>query len=289
METATNLRQAKAKIYVEGIVSEKNLSEVTEEGVTKIKGTITVKTSDVNFVKFNININEKTKAGAENKAYAGIKTVMNEYKAITEFGEDEADRVRISGDVNPYRNPNSGNEVITYKTNFLNRVNAEDCDAKSEFEIELFISAIVPEMNADGETGRLLVKGWLPTYNGIEPVVLVADADVASDIESAFEPGQTVEFYGNAVNNKIVKTREIPVVIGKPRVKTETTYINDLVITGASAPYEEGVTPEKPYDAEVIKKAVQERENKIREEKEKKSTTTKAKPSGAAHGRTLGF
>ena len=151
---------------------------------------------------------------------------------------------------------------------------------------------MVPEMNAEGETGRLLVKGWMPTYNGIEPLALVVESDLVADIEAAFEPGQTVKFYGDVVNNRIVKTREIPVAIGKPRIETKTTYINDLVITGATTPYEEGISEEKPYDADVIKAAIQERENRIKEEQNKKnnkSAATTAKPSGAAHGRTIGW
>lgn len=34
------------------------------------------------------------KAGADNKTYAGIQTVMNEYKSIAEVGEEEATKVR---------------------------------------------------------------------------------------------------------------------------------------------------------------------------------------------------
>ena len=36
----TNLRQAEAKISAEGIVSEINLSETVEDGMTKIKGSL---------------------------------------------------------------------------------------------------------------------------------------------------------------------------------------------------------------------------------------------------------
>ena len=289
----TNLRQSEAKIFTEGIVAEKNLQEVVEEGVKKIKGTVTVKTSDVNFVKFNVNVAEKTKNGAENRVYPGIVTVMNEYKSIADVGEEAADLVKVSGDINPFRNQNSGEEVISYKTNFFKRLRAdEEYNPHAEFSVELFISAMVPEMNAEGETGRLLVKGWMPTYNGIEPLALVVESDLVADIEAAFEPGQTVKFYGDVVNNRIVKTREIPVAIGKPRIETKTTYINDLVITGATTPYEEGISEEKPYDADVIKAAIQERENRIKEEQNKKnnkSAATTAKPSGAAHGRTIGW
>ena len=286
----TNVRQSNLKVNVEGVVSENALEKKVEDGMTKITGYLTVKTSDINFVRFNVNINEKTKAGAENKAFAGIETVMNEYKSIADVGEDQADRVRVSGDINLYRSQN-GNDVISYKSNFFNRVK-DNYNPHAEFSAETYINAIVPEMDSEGnETGRVIVKGWSITYNGAEAIAFVADKDLADAITSTFEVGQTVEFYGDLVNNKIEKITEIPVAIGKPKTKVETTYKNELLITGASAPYEDGVTPELPYEASVINAAVQERENRIAEAKAnaQNKANSAAKPSGAAHGRTLGF
>ena len=60
-ETKTNLRQANAKAYVTGILSEKNLEVKTENGAKSIQGTLTIKTSDVNFIRFGVNVNEITK------------------------------------------------------------------------------------------------------------------------------------------------------------------------------------------------------------------------------------
>lgn len=288
----TNLRQSNAKVNVEGIVSEKDLKVVTEDGATKIQGSLTVKTSDTNFIRFNVNVNEKTKAGTDNKTYAGIKTVMEEYKSIAEVGEDEADRVRVNGDINIYTGQNGTN--VGYKSNFFNRLkNPDELESKAEFSIEMFISSIVPEVNTDGEeTGRIVVSGWTITYAGAEPVKLIAEGEIANAVDSTFEPGQTVEFYGDVINNRIEKVTEIPVAIGKPRRKVETSYKNELIITGASEAYEEGVTPEKPYEAETIKAAIQERQNKLEEAKNKAQNANKSttqKPSGAAKNRTLGF
>ena len=289
----TNLRQANAKAFVQGVVSEKDLKVVTEEGTTKITGHITVKTSDVNFVKFNVNVNEKTNAGTDNKTYAGIQTVMNEYKSIAEVGEEEATRVKVSGDISPFTGKN-GEKIVSYKSNFFNRLKADELEPKAEFSIELFISGINPELDTEGvETGRTIVSGWMPTYNGIEPIDLVAEGEVAQAIDSGFEIGQTVEFYGEVINNRIETVTEIPVKIGKPRKKVSVEIKNDLVITGASEAYEEGITPELPYEADTIQAAIQERANRLEEAKAKAQSGAKAsgnaKPSGAAHGRSLGF
>ena len=290
----TNLRQANAKAFVEGVVSEKDLKVVTEEGKNKITGHLTVKTSDVNFIKFNVNVNEKTKNNTDNKTYAGIQTVMNEYKSIAEVGEEEATRVKVSGDISPFTGKN-GEKIVSYKSNFFNRLKAdEELEPKAEFSIELFISGINPEIDAEGvETGRTIVSGWMPTYNGIEPIDLVAEGEVAQAVDSGFEVGQTVEFYGEIINNRIETVTEIPVKIGKPRKKVTVEIKNDLIITGASEAYEEGITPELPYEADTIQAAIQERANRLEEAKAKAQSSAKptanAKPSGAAHGRSLGF
>ena len=290
----TNLRQANAKAFVEGVVSEKDLKVVTEEGKNKITGHLTVKTSDVNFIKFNVNVNEKTKNNTDNKTYAGIQTVMNEYKSIAEVGEEEATRVKVSGDISPFTGKN-GEKIVSYKSNFFNRLKVdEELEPKAEFSIELFISGINPEIDAEGvETGRTIVSGWMPTYNGIEPIDLVAEGEVAQAIDAGFEVGQTVEFYGEIINNRIETVTEIPVKIGKPRKKVTVEIKNDLIITGASEAYEEGITPELPYEADTIQAAIQERANRLEEAKAKAQSSAKptanAKPSGAAHGRSLGF
>jgi len=290
--TQTNLRQSKAKAISVGIVSEIDLKEVTEEGKKRIEGSVTVKTDDTNFIRYNVKVNEKTKNNEDNKTYAGITTVMNEYKSIAQVGEEEADRISVSGDLNVYTGRNGA--TVGYKSNFFNRLrNPEEMETKAEFEVEMFISSIVPEVDKDGEeTGRTTVNGWTVTFAGVEPIKLLAEGDIAAAIDSTFEPGQTVEFYGDIVNSRIEKVTEIPVAIGKPKKKVEVSYKNELIITGASEAYEEGVSAEKPYEADVIKAAIQERQNKLEEAKAKAQNTSKPttqKPSAAAKGRTLGF
>lgn len=291
----TNLRQAEAKVNVEGVVSEVELKEELnkELGCNQISGYLTIKTSDTNFIRFNIRINEKTKSGGDNKAYPGIVTVMNEYRSIAQYGE-EADKVRVTGDLNPYHSDQTNQDVVGYKSNFFNRVNG-DYDPHATFDVEMFIQSIVPEMDKEEEeTGRLLVNGWVPLYeNGIEPLTLIAPEDVADAVNSTFEPGQTVRFFGDIINDRVVIKKEIPVAIGKPKIETHILSKNELVITGASEAYEEGVTLLPPYSTDTIKAAIQERKNRIESRKAMAATknaggkVNAAKPSGAARGRQL--
>ena len=165
----TNLRQADGKVTVAGSVCDKKLEMTTKDGVRTIEGTLTIKTADTNFVQMRVRCSDKKKDGSENKTFAGVMTVMNEYKSIADVGEDEADRVRASGQINVFRSNNNGNEIVSYTSNFFNRIKAnQEFEPKAEFEIEMYIKSLVPEINKDGEeTGRYKIIGGFPAYNGI--------------------------------------------------------------------------------------------------------------------------
>lgn len=288
----TNLRQAETSVKVTGILAEKDLKIEVEDGVKKIKGSLTLKTSDVNFIKFPVNVSEKKKDGSKSAIFDGMDTIMREYKSIADVGEDEADRIAVNnGELNLYRSKQTGKNIVSFKTNFFSRIRKEDYEPFTEFSVETYIKSIVPEVNNEGEeTGRVLVHGWIPTYSGIEPIVLVAEDEIATAVENTYESGQTVKFYGDIVNNRIETIKEIPMAIGKPRIEKKVTYRNDLVINGSSDVYEEGVTANPPYSKEAIDRAIQERENAIAAEKEKdNSASATARPSAASRGRTLGF
>lgn len=294
----TNLRQSELHVSVEGVVSEVTLERgkaKNNPNVDNISGNITIKTDDTNFIRFMVNVNAKTKDGADNKTYAGIETVMSEYQSIAKVGEEQADKVRVSkGDLNLFTGKD-GREQVGYKANFFNRVTGT-YTPHAEFDAEMFISSMTPEMDRDGdETGRLIVKGWTVTFSGVEPLTLVAPKEIANAVESTFEIGQTAEFFGDIINSRIEKITEIPVAIGKPKQKVETSYKNELIITGASEPYEEGVSENAPYNAESIKLGIQERENRLEEARNKALEGNNpfnggsSVPSGASRGRAINW
>ena len=294
----TNLRQADAKVSVCGIVSDKKLEMKTENGVRTIEGTITIKTSDTNFVQMRVRCADKKKDGTENKTFAGVMTVMNEYKAIADVGEDEADRIRSSGQINLFRSNQNGNEIVSYTSNFYNRIKAnQDAEPKAEFEVEMYIKSLIPEVNKDGEeTGRYKIVGWIPTYNGIEPLELIVPEELADIVGGTYEPKQTARFYGDIVQNVTYETIERPMAFGVKK-ETKANFINELVVTGGSPAYDAETKEEVveggnqiPYDPNIIQAAIEERERLIKEGQNKpKTNTNNTKPSGAIRGRQIGF
>lgn len=281
---STNLRQATAKIAAVGVLAEKDLKLENVNGVDIISGSLTLKISDTDSIQFRVRQAAKKSDGKkgytneDNRAFEGVKRVYDEYNSIASVGEAEADKVRIgSGQFRPYYSIQSDREVMGYQAAFFSRVpKDENVENSAEFDVELFIKAIVPEIYSNGdsqgeETGRVIVKGLMPTYDGIEPVELVAPKEdgVANAILETYAPGQTVEFFGDVINRKIEKTTTVPVRIGKPKVTTSVTYTNELVITGASEPYEDEEGKKSYYNAEAIKQAEMERKTRIEEQKAK--------------------
>ena len=242
---------------------------------------------------------DKKKDGTENKAFAGVMTVMNEYKSIADNGADEADRVRTSGQINLFRSNNNGNEIVSYTSNFFNRIKSNQTyEPKAEFEVEMYIKALVPEMNKDGEeTGRYKIIGWIPTYNGIEPLDLFVPEELADIVSNTYQPRQTARFYGEIIQNVTYETIERPMAFGVKK-ETKANFINELVVTGGSLAYDAETKEDCveggnqiPYNPDTIQAAIDERDRRIKEEQNKPRTNTanNAKPSGASRGRTLGW
>lgn len=286
----TNLREAKASIEVMGQLSERTLTKEMKDGKGVIKGNLVIRTTPENFITFNVYVDEFKKDGKggftkdKNSIFDGMETILNEYQSIAEVGEENATWIHVNakdGKISPYTNFKNGKkfEGIRYRSNFLSRPKAgEELKPTATFEIEMFITSIMPEYytqgeNAGQETGRVLVKGWMPTYSGIEPIELVApkmieidgyESEIADAVRDEYEVGQTVVFYGDVVNNRITITETVPVKIGRPKVNTRTKYINEFIITSAGEP-----KTGDAYNAEAIKQAITEREAKLEEEKKK--------------------
>lgn len=294
-DVRTDLREAKRDTHTLGILSEKKLEiEKDEKGEAKlIKGTLTLQTSPENFTTYNVYTNRLTKAGAENKAFKGLVTVMEEYKSIAEVGKEEATIVNVNGKVDPnsFSSENGVVERMRFSSNFFNRYTPkEDEEYSSTFTTEVYIKAIRPEVETQGEnvgeeTGRTIVDGYLALYGGgIEPIQLIAPEEdgIAEAVMDTFEPGQTVLFDGEIQNTRKESFKEIPMAIGKPKIERKVEFKNEMIITGASEPYPE----EMAYTQENISMALAAREERLSQPKNSAPSGTK-KP--ASSGRKMAW
>lgn len=298
-ETRTDLKTADAFVTVEGILSEKKLEEVVnDDGKRTIKGSVVVKVDDTNFITLNVWVNEVTAKGAQNNAFAGMQTVMNEYQSIAEVGEEAATRVFCKrGQLQPNSYVNKEDLMVhtgvRYSASYLTRVAPDKFSPRAEFEVEAFINTMLEEMDTEGQpTGRLKMGLFVPTYRGIEPLELIIPEEIADAFDSTFERGQTTRIYGKILNCTIVKEKVIKLVVGGERKERSTSWINELQVTGATAAYDE----EFEFAAEAIQKALVERDLRLQKEKEvaaeakkKGSTATPAVSTGRPLPKFSGF
>lgn len=285
MSETTNLRQASTKITVEGILADKNLEQITDKnGNLGIKGSVSIKVDDLNTIRFKVYVGQKTSKGEENKAWAGIKTVMDEYKSIPDVGLENADRIRVSrGGFDTYKNAN-GVDVTTYSSNFFSRVTSEMKPTR-EFSAECFIKAKSWEVDSEGnETGRLKIKAIVPTFGGIAILDLIApkeedgDPNFAETADGLFEVNGTYDIQGIIVNSRVEK--KAVAALGK--MKGETEFKNELIITGSSPAYED----ERAYDKGAIDLAIQNYEDtQAQNLSNRERSQGNAKPSAEKMGR----
>jgi len=294
-ELKTNLKPALATVKVSGVLSEKHFEhkDNAKTGKPMIEGTCTVKVDDINFIPFRSSQPSTTAAGTANQIYAGLKTVEETFKPISEVGEADADKLTVSGDLNMYTH--NGKDLIGFKGTFYNRPKSLDSfKPEATFEVETYIRSIASEVDKDGiESGNVLVRGWVPQYDGsVQPITLIApqEDDIASAIQQVYKAGDTARFFGTIINSKAEYDKNIPVAVGKPRVQHIVEYKNALIIASGSAPYGSSDDYENhvPYDKATIDLAVS-----IRDEGSSfssvPSTPTQATTTANTTGRKLNF
>lgn len=286
-------------IEVTGAVKEHKLKSGKADNGKYINGSLVIKTGDNSDVEVKVFVSEKTKKGTEKKAYTHLKSILDgEKKTMAEVSEEEAVKVRIygSGDFTPgfkdemFKNPANDKEVIEKTTcdlGFGNIAILDNCDKEkydAVFDIEMFIENIKDEEKQDEKTGRIIIKGCIPTFNGsVIPMTIFAgtikdedgtEIDFAEQVNECVEQGMTVNFWGKINHQKIETKKTKGGSMGKAKVQTDTRYVDELVAIGADI-----IDEEKGFDAELIKQAKVNRENKKEEvkNKEEKKGSTKGK------------
>jgi hypothetical protein len=306
---ANELRQGKNALTIVGAIKEHKLSKFEGKdkdgkSQTSINGSFVVKAGEFKEVEVNVFVAEKTSKGKDNKTYKVLESILNETnKTMANVTEDEVvTKVRIqgSGDFTPqfkedmYKKKDV-DEVATLlkidlgfgNVTIDNSINEDKY--KAEFDLEIYVTNIIEELDKEeNETGRVKVKGWLPVYGGkVIPIEMVAgttigddgeEINIAEGIQDAIEEGSTFNAWGDINFEKIIEETKKGGSIGKAKVETKNTYINELVITGGDV-----VSEEKEFDGELVKQAKLERDKAI-EEKKNEAPKEEKKTKGIGKG-----
>lgn len=299
----TTLRQATNRVNIVGYLKKMELKAgPNDKGVDGIRGSVTIMTEPGSDHVVDVMVNRLTSKNEENRAYAGLMTVMNEYvpmAKLMEQGKDlqtamaECTKVSVSnGNLrrSEYASKQDGSLVSrpSISTNFFNRIDDADFDPKSTkatFDVECYIAKIADEYKQDEPTGRKVVDTWIPIFGGkVIPFQFVVGENLADDFENFYEVGSTAPLNGDIVNRVIVETTAAS---GFGRPSETRTYVHEFEIMGGNPAYAEENS--KAYTKEQIATAVRVRETEtipdiLKRSKEKQSAQAGMGNMGAGFG-----
>lgn len=285
------LRQATNKVELVGVVKEQKLNAGRSENGKYINGALVVKCGEFTEITLKVMVNELTSTGNVKKAYTTLKSILDGDNKTLADGVDFAEATKIkvfgNGDFTAkfkeemYASKEAEGEVktmVSIDLGFGNIVidnSLKEEDFKATFDVEMFIEKVKEEIINDESTGRAIVTGWTPVYGGLViPLTIVAgivedeegEFDFGDEVLSQLEEGMTVNFWGDINYLKKVEKIKKGGSLGRAKTEDKTTYVHELVATGADV-----IPEEKEYDADMIKAALTERENKKQEALTKES------------------
>lgn len=277
------LRQGLNKVEITGVVKESKLGTGKGDNGTYINGSFVVKAGEFTEVEVRVFVDEKSKEGKIKKVYTTLKQILDKEVQTMADGasEEDAVKVRIWGNdgftcqfnEEMYVTENNPDEVttrISINLGFGNvtvddRVTAENY--KATFDVEMFITKIEDEKKNQEDTGRVIVKGYLPVYGGkVIPLEIVAgvvqdedgDFNFGEQIRNEISEQTTINLWGDIDYKSIITQKKKGGGLGRAKVEEERTYVHDLIATGGDVIDD----AEKEFDVDLIRQAAKERENK---------------------------
>jgi len=271
------MREAVNEVEMVGVVASKDFFFAkNDKGVNYVSGNIDIKVNDdIHRVAIKYTA-EITKKGDENRAYKGLVTI-NEEVVTMEEDKEKATKVRL-GDamvtLNEYYKNGQLTSSLQTQTSFINRVKeTEEFVPVAKFKLEMLVSGTVKEEKNEEETGRLILKGHVPGYEGkIFPVSLVVEGQKAVDyIEENYEEGVTVTTFGNIINQRLTIEKVVEVEFGEDQVDKSYKNTHEYKVTSGTAAKEFDADEDgnTAFNPKLLKKALAARTLYLEEKKAK--------------------
>lgn len=291
LHMTTELRQAINKFNVAGVVKEAkdfkvNSGENENGAYSYIAGKLVIKAGDTREITVKTRANQFTKKGDTNHMFETLSKFMDgtyPTMATPDVTEEMATKVSIYGNKdftprladNIYYRDGQLRESISFDLGFgklIIKDNLSPEEYKAEFEVEMFVKDVQPEVKGDTETGRTVIEGYVPVYGGSAMPIKVVAEDItladgtvvpfASDVLSGVYPEQTYVFWGDIRYDVIETTVSKGGSLGIAKIETKKETVREFVTVGGDMI----VDPDKMYTSEQIQVALVERENRKQQE-----------------------
>lgn len=271
-----SLKQTVNRVIVEGYLNNKEWEiKKDKDGKTFIAGEISVKAGKDNIVPIEVFSYEKKNDGEDNAVFKGLNTVFEDTTASSETDDpNEVTKVRITAGyfkIDEYVSKRTGDttSAAKYQSNFINRVNDESFAPKAEFEVEMIVQKLRPEVKNDEETGNGYIDGFIVDYSGnLKPLTLKAPEKVFAKLEKQVDPDDNpiMIFYGDIINSVETKKITIEVDFGEDKERVITNSRRERIVTG-------GKFSEKEIDHDDLKEAKKQRKKYLETLKDKAKGT----------------
>lgn len=302
------MRQAENKVFIEGLLSEVDINEITYKkngvDVKALSGSIKVRVDQENKdgsittleIPVHLFANELNSKGEPNSAFKSTRTIMDSFTSIASGGEEKATAVRISGSsaqivMNEYYDKN-GN-FVSYpriRGSFVNSIERSKMIPKAEFDVEFVVAKVEDSVDREGmPDGRLKIMGIVPQYgNKVDVMPFYAiNPNAITFIKSYWAEGNTVKMHGTINFTSTVSEKVEEVAFGDPIVKHFTTNVSELIGTAGTNPLEGDLA----FDNNEIKAALTQRNADLEAQKARDMSRTKqsSAPAQSGFGDGLGF
>ena len=274
-----NKNEIKNTINLVGEVAELELTETQtkEKGIPMfaVKCSVKFGEEDYEVLTFKLLSTETDKDGKEKKNYAPMLEMFQnivENKLTIAGGAETPARIAVLAKFDDgffWDADGNFKDVTAVSSSYAKLATSKDGENRAEFVMDAYIKEIKRETVKDGddeeETGRLRVSGFTWDFQG-RPVPFnnfVVEEELAEDFEEYYEEGNMTGLEGTWKCTQ-EKTASEGKGIGKKKERTFTR--TEKVITYGNSPYEDD---NKKYedkigeDAEVLKKAIKERQVRI--------------------------
>lgn len=230
---------AKNVVEIEGYIKENTLA-YDKENSEVIKGHITVIVEEGQEYRIQYYSNRMKKSvdgkpAQENKMFSQIEKVLDENTtslekilkvdstATFETAKDSLTKVICRGNMQEFlRKDRDGTfaPLVTIKGMNAFVRDAEKFAPRANFEVEVYVDQIRPEVKDGEETGRVILLGLAPEYNaGVSEIEFIANTEDAGGMTFADYISNNYE-----VGDTIVLTGDLVSVVKKKQNGTKTTY-----------------------------------------------------------------
>lgn len=261
MSNTTQLRQLQNTVEIVGTLKSKDLEVKTSRaGNQYMSGKLVVESVFDNKVQEQV---VKVMVMATSKLFKGIETVKNEYKTIEADGRENADRVRITGElkINRYYGQDGAlREFNEIKGVFYNRLDpSNDQPDKAIASIEVIVDGFNPVLDKEQlPTGEYNVTAFTVGWGNdvIDLKKLTIGAELAQPFMDLYTPGSTGRM-NFKLNNYVVVQENTNAAATHGFGSKETAggtiekYVSNIEIIGGDIPYFQ----QKEYTFEEIETA----------------------------------